>query len=505
MDKTYLDLFKQLIAVQIGLNIRPKDHDRFSKTLARRMQALGIHEDGYLDLLNSYTPAADQEWQELASLLTIGESYFFRDEGQFDLLKNKLLPEMIEQNRGRRTLRLLSAGCSTGEEPYSLAILIDQILPKTEDWDVSIQGVDINQQALEQARRAEYRSWSFRALKSELQERYFHKTHEVWQLDPAIRSKVTFHHTNLLQAKWPDYARGIYDLDLVICRNVFIYFGHDSVATVTAKLASTLREGGYLITGHAELGNLAPPYLRAKIFSDSVVYQCNHQKKEKAASAPGAAVASASPTWQCSRAELHPSTTLSKGMSRASNANPAVFPLNRRPSSAEPKPSATNHHLEITQAQELFNRGDYLAVVAKLEPLLSNGHRHIDAFNLTGQALANLGLYDQAALICQQASEIDSLAAQPIYLLAQIRELQGDTEQAKVLLLKVIYLAPEFVAAYLDLAEILDGQNDRARATRMRRAAVELLQALPPQSKIEHYSTLTVDELAQSIQKSIES
>src|SRR4028118_1611340 len=172
MEHALLQRFQQLIATHTGLQIREQEREALGRTLLGRARALQLAApEQYYGLLESGSAHGAAEWKQLIVLLTNQESYFFRDKGQFTLLQERILPELIKANRERRTLRLWSAGCSTGEEPYSLAILVDQLLPQRESWSVFILGTDIEEGALEKARRGIYSPWSFRLVKPLLQAR----------------------------------------------------------------------------------------------------------------------------------------------------------------------------------------------------------------------------------------------------------------------------------------------------------------------------------------------
>ncbi|MFY9327788.1 MAG: protein-glutamate O-methyltransferase CheR, partial [Georgfuchsia sp.] len=200
-----------------------------------------------------------------------GETYFFRDHGQFDLLRLRLLPELIERRRDVKTLRLWSAGCSSGEEAYSLAMLLDMLLPQHDDWNISILGSDIDETALVKARQGRYRQWSFRMAPPELKHRYFQHNGDEWKLIDRIRNMVTFSIVNLIDAPFPNAQ--LQNMDLILCRNVFIYFNAAAVTAVANKLAATLNQGGYLLTAHTELIGHRVPNLQNKLFPEGVVYQ----------------------------------------------------------------------------------------------------------------------------------------------------------------------------------------------------------------------------------------
>lgn len=233
------------------------------------MESLGISEKVYYQLLASDFTQSGMEWAELVLLVTTGETYFFRDKIQIELLQKQILPELIDTNCRRRTLKIWSAGCATGEEAYSLAILVDGILPDRAGWEISILGTDINKHYLERAAKGTYGNWSFRNFKPD--ERYFHKLGENWQIDERIRSMLTFRPCNLIQDDFPDAETR--DVDLILCRNVFIYFDAATIAAVARKFAHTLNSGGYLMTAPGEVPNQKIPGLTPKIFPGLVIYR----------------------------------------------------------------------------------------------------------------------------------------------------------------------------------------------------------------------------------------
>ena len=159
MDDNLLQQFRRLISRKTGIFVRTEDLTALEKIISARMRLLGLSEpQDYLCLLSAETYESRYEWKELIIPLTIGESFFFRDKGQFAILKNRIMPELIEKAMsrgdpaGRPCLKIWSAGCSSGEEPYSLAILLDRLLPERKDWNISITRTDINEDALEKAR-----------------------------------------------------------------------------------------------------------------------------------------------------------------------------------------------------------------------------------------------------------------------------------------------------------------------------------------------------------------
>src|SRR5258708_2587017 len=200
-------------------------------------------------------PEAGPEWRCLASLLTNGETYFFRDWPWFESLETHILGPLIARRRQAADLRvrIWSVGCSTGEEPFSLAILLDRLLPDRADWLVRILATDVNGIALENAERGLYRRWSFRQAPQYLIDRYFATAGDgLLELDPMIRKMVTFAPLNLIADgdRLEDHdAKG---MDLVVCRNVIMYFEQKMRRACIDRLQGALSPDGWLLTSSAE-------------------------------------------------------------------------------------------------------------------------------------------------------------------------------------------------------------------------------------------------------------
>lgn len=266
--------FIRLIAQHTGLVIRERDQANLADKLFARMKALKLtfFEDYYL-LLNCPTPDAEQEWKKLVILLTNLESYFFRDKEQCKLLKTQLLPELIQRHQADKTLRLCSAGCSTGEEPYSLAIMLNELIPDLENWDLLIFGIDINNEALDRAKQGIYRAWSLRSIDPKIKQNYFRYIDTHYHVNSKIKALVKWQQVNLVKDPLPQPHLDLQEFDLIICRNVFIYFESAAIAHVLDKFYHALQPLGYLITGHSELYGQVLKQFQTNVFPESLVYQ----------------------------------------------------------------------------------------------------------------------------------------------------------------------------------------------------------------------------------------
>ena len=176
MNPTLLQKFIQLIADYTGLHIREQDYDSLCKKIFLRIKLLNFSSpEEYYQLLASHNKTSKNEWENFIILLTVTETYFFRDGGQLGLLKNVILPEIIKSKVAsqEKTIKIWSAGCSTGEEPFSLAIMIQELIPDWQEWNVLILGTDINEVALMKGKEGVYSNWSFRLLDEGIKKKYF--------------------------------------------------------------------------------------------------------------------------------------------------------------------------------------------------------------------------------------------------------------------------------------------------------------------------------------------
>ncbi|SFJ33765.1 chemotaxis protein methyltransferase CheR [Planctomicrobium piriforme] len=195
--------------------------------------------------------------EEVTAELTVGESFFMRNEGHMQALSNRVLPALIEENADKQTLRMWSCGCAAGEEPYSLAILVDQLLEGDPAWNVSILGTDLNPAFLQKASTGLYRPWSFRQTTICQDARYFIPEKQAFRVQPRIQRSVRFNYLNLVKDVYPSPLNGTLGLDLILFRNVAIYFKPEVTAEILARLRMALRPGGWLLLGETEVSNAA--------------------------------------------------------------------------------------------------------------------------------------------------------------------------------------------------------------------------------------------------------
>lgn len=210
---------------------------------------------------------------------TIHETYFFRDAPQWNAIRQTVLPERIAARRVERTLKVWSAGCSTGDEAYTVAMLLDQMLPDAELWNIRIIGTDISGDVVQKARKGVYREWSFRQTPMHVRDQYFEPVGgNQWRISERLTKRVRFEHLNLKTGVYPSIMSGLFDLDLILCRNVLIYFARDEMDTAIRRMTECLAPGGFLALGPAEPSPPVGLPLELVASANSAVYRQNAAK-----------------------------------------------------------------------------------------------------------------------------------------------------------------------------------------------------------------------------------
>lgn len=418
-----------------------------------------------------------REVQALACHLTVGETHFFRSPDTYSMLQSSLLPELIAaaQHTTRR-LRIWSAGCATGQEPYSIAILISRLLPKPIGWDITILGTDINPDSLAAAQVAEYTEWSFRGTPSRVVNNYFTRTDSGrFRLDPAICKMVTFRYLNLAEALYPSPSVGMSDFDLILCRNVMMYFSSKQMVDVAERLQQSLRFGGYLLTTPSESSRELMHSLTSTITAGEILY-----KKEPAAS----------------------------GELRSEPAAPVSIPPVK--SAAEHRPGRPpKDRRKLFVERRAYERGVSAGTVngtgrgetPRPSDVIKGRSLVADSSRIAAEArmLADRGDLEEAAVCCEQAVQIDKLNPSLHYLKATILQALGSHDEAERALQSTLFLDGGHVLARVMLGAIARGQSRPIDAMKHFRAALALLETMPSELVIAETEGLTAGEMAETV------
>lgn len=428
-------------------------------------------------------PLGRTQIEVLARHLTIGETYFFREPQVFDALQMHALPQLIQVKResGRR-LRIWSAGCSTGEEVYSLAILVQRMVPDYAQWEITILGTDINPQALEKAAAGVYSAWSFRNAQPWLRERYFREIQGRYHVIPEVRDMVTFAYLNLAEETYPAPTSNTQAMDLVFCRNVLMYFEPTLASQVVRRLHLALMEGGWLVVSPSEISQTSfacftPVYLENAIL---------HQKSglQTAKPEPSAIVPAADP--------IQIPTVMQPPPKSAAKAPPGSIP---RPIPAHTPPPATISAPDYAHAHALYQRGNYPAAVAEATRLLELQQDALPPMLLLARIHANRGALAEALHWCRRSITVDRLNPVAHYLCATILQEQGRLDDAAQAYKRALYLEQDFVLAHFALGRLLRHQAQEEEAGRHFDIALQLLEDYAPEAPLPESDGLSAARL----------
>lgn len=425
---------------------QPASLSSLSRALRHRIRALRLsNQQAYLRYLRQQF----SEWNRLVEEVTVHETSFFRHAGQFRALSNVILPELIRRNARERKLRLWSAACATGEEPYSLAIALHQKLPA--DWQIEILATDLSLQALRVAEDATYEQRRLANIPSDLQSRYFEQIEKQFRLRPEIRSLVTFKQLNLTQPL-PDQFR---NLDVVFCENVLIYFEQPVVRRVIGQLRDTLRESGYLFLGYAESLYGMSEGFTAVSFGDAYVYR----RVNMAAGRP-ASESETPRSTEYRHSFKHKTST--NGRPRRSTVEPtsakgrrsSVYNTQPQVHSLKPKPEKLPVRPSTATIEALIECGNLAEATRLAEQWLADEPRSLPARFGLARLYAAQDRDSEAVDLLRQLLTYNSLHAPSYTLLGLLCYRRGETDEAIAQFQHTLYLEPQSPLAYFYLGNI---------------------------------------------------
>jgi len=432
----------EFVASRVGLHFPQERWGDLGVGLASAAREQGmINEEVYAQWLLSAS-LSRHEIETLASHLTVGETYFFREKGSFDALEQQVLPELIRDRKDTdRRLRIWCAACCTGEEPYSVAMLLDKMVPDIADWNLTILATDINPRFLEKASAGVYREWSFRATPPAIRKSYFSPVEGGrLRISERIRQMVTFSFLNLAEDAYPSLVNNTNAMDIVLCRNVLMYFTPQNVARVVASLRDTLVDNGWLLVAPSEASAVLYDQFALVGFPDATLYR---------------------------KTAAMPSPPIFSGMTFV--ATPAVEWLPPREESPREEATAPS------------------ATVKPIPPVL------------TAQMLANQGDLSEALTLCDRAIASEGLNPAHRFLRAMIAQEQGSLDEAVKFLKQALYLSADFIMAHFALGNLAKRLGRREQARRHFRNVLSLLNGLQPDAELPEAGGLTAGRLAELI------
>ena len=465
-----LERFRAAIASRLGLYFDEGKSGFLEEVLRRRIEATGRDAHAYLSGLEM--KPAGEELGALGRELTVAETYFFRNVEQYRALTDVVVPERLAARAAERCLRVLSLGCASGEEAYSLAMLVRDTLADV-SWHVSVIGVDVNAVMIEKARRGRFSAWALRETPEGDRQRWFRRDGREFVLDDAIRASVRFEQRNLAEEDPTFWKCGEYDV--VFCRNVIMYFAPEQAQRLIGRIAHTLCPGGYLFLGHAEtLRGLSSDfhlchthgtfYYKRKAYAECAAPMSRRYSEAIAGSVASLSDAAAS------------SDSWVDAIRRASERVAALTASRPVERAGDTSPAAVTPVWDRGLVLELLRKERFADALALVDALPSESGRDADVLLLRSVLLVHGGQLPDAEIACRRLLEVDELSAGAHYLLALCREGAGDRAASLYHDQVAVYLDPGFAMPRLHVGLLARRAGERGTARRELGHALVLLQ-----------------------------
>lgn len=424
-----------------------------------------------------------EAFSTLITELTVGETYFLREREQCDYVMREVLPELRREAGAGYLLRAWSAGCASGEEAYSLAIMARESAAGS---PMRIVGTDIAESRLAVARHAEYGEWSLRGVPDAIVDRYFRRNGRRATVAPEIRAMVEFRALNLKDSDWTTSGIRPASMDLIFCRNVLIYLDTGTTARIARGLLDSLAPDGWLFLGASDPALAELVDCEVVVTGAGIAYRRGDRKRRGAIAGP-ARPADRAPAW------LVPHPPVVRPLEQPRESTPPV-----RDRGDSGSLSAGPHRESAQQLQEAnaaYRSGDYVHAADAARDIVAVEAEHDEAWILLVRALANLGRHEEAGLACAAGLDINRTSAELTFLHALLLRQAGMNTDALNALRCTVYLDRNLVVAHLALGDVSLALGDRAGARRAFRNAERLLADTPDAEVLPGADGLTAGRL----------
>ncbi|MEI9850836.1 MAG: CheR family methyltransferase [Sphingomonas sp.] len=472
-----VERFRRAALHWFGLDFDESKQVFLSEVLRQRIDARRAAPEAYLAALEAPDCSRD-ELRILAQELTVTETSFFRHPEQIRAFSQAALPDRIAAQADWRQLRILSAGCASGEEAYTLAACVRDH-PGAGGWDISVRGIDVNVAMLRRAAAARYSNWSLRQTPASLRTRLFHAEGQEYVLDRAVRDMVAFEERNLTVEDEEFWRPGSFDI--IFFRNVFMYFAPDVARAVIARMARSLTPGGFLFLGHAEtLRGFSTDfhlrhthgtfYYQRKDAADAPRSAASAGDAEPLPNAPLDRLIASDDSWVDT---IRKASQRIETLTQARDAPRAPAARGRRPA---PTRAAAGAALDLRAVVDLLGRERYSEVRGLLHALPPDRARDPEVLLLGAVLHTHGGDLAAAERTCEELLARDEMNAGGHYLMALCRESAGDDRGAIRHDRIAAYLDPGFAMPRLHLGRLARRAGDRDGARRDLQQALLLLE-----------------------------
>jgi len=469
LSTTLLSRLSELVVEQTGLNFPQERWGDLERGIAAAAPDFNFPDRESCAHWLLSAPLTRRMNEILATHLSVGETYFFREKQNLGILEEQILPQLLQARRQneQRRLRIWSAGCCTGEEAYTIAIMLDRLIPDLKEWHVTILATDFNPKFLRKAAQGVYGEWSFRDAPGWLRERYFTtRADGHMEILPRIRKMVTFSYLNFADDVYPSLSNNTGAMDVIFCRNVLMYFTAQRAKQVTGNFHRALVDGGWLIVSPTEASNRLLSSFAPVEFPGAVLYR----KMVNAES-------------QMLKPKSHVSGHQFLQSFMKTEATLPLLPV------AQTEPDVVTFAIHAPQAERL--------PVPQTEV--------DEAPSRMARSCANQGQLSEALEWCEKAITADKMNPSHHYLLATILQEQGQHDIAIRSLMRALYLDPDFVLAHFALGNLHQSQGRYREAQRYFGNVLLLLRNHPQDETLLEADGLTAGRLAEIATSLLES
>lgn len=474
--KLYVPNFQSLIRKRLGIIVENRLPE-LEKTLVTACQKFNLTPENYLEKLQT-CPNDSTYLEYLVIGITIGETYFFRDENQMALLKNHILPTIIQKKikENNHSIRIWSAGCSSGEEIYTIAMLLTELLPHPASWNIQLLGTDINTKLLKKAISGRYSEWSMRSIPSDMKNKYFLREGQEYVLSNSLKNNASFEYLNLNEDSYPSMINGTNAQDLILCRNVLIYFDTAIIKHLMKKLFNSIIPGGYLLLGASD-----------PIEISETGFEFNHQNGIifTRPTADKEFTASLKPIKKAYEPLLSP--TLTEKI------------LQPHTKLTHYKPTVDNK--KITELLNLAQWQETLQLINQYELF---GIKNSFLLNAKATALANLGKLHQAIESCLSSITLDPTNTYSYFIYALALTETNHLQEAETALRKTLFLDHKFVEAHFQLGLLLLRQQHHDAGIKCLKNALTIISTKNEGEAVSGSPGISYTQLAETLKHEIE-
>ena len=430
----------------------------------------------------------------LVTELTVGETFFFRESGQLDFLRDSVLPSLRDSIGDARPLRMWSAGSATGEEAYSLAMVLREA---GWSWPASILGTDLVPARLAAARRGRYTHWSMRGVPEAAIDRYFVRQDKYFLVREDIRTSVEFRVLNLADDDYPSSSSGVGLMDVIFCRNVLIYFDKPNVESIVRRLLASLAPDGWLFLGASDPAIADLVQCEVVLTGAGLAYR---PLPPGSVMSRRADLATPVSTLVVDNAVFEPFTPPTgfntKSMDEVDYASPAIDTYTV-PHDADEKPAVVEETSAVPARgfAELYDGGDYSAAASAARLAIEGGDTSERAWTLLIRSLANEGRLEAAGEAAAAALDYHGMSAEVSYLNGMLLAQSGRHADAAAAFKRSLYLDARFAIAHLALGDALFAVGDPAAARRAYSNAEAVLRTMGTDSVVSGADGLPVARL----------